>query len=215
MSTSQTEMNPNWAQPEKQRSGCCGGMSCLLVGCGGMLLLCCGVGTWGFFYVSSLVTDDPAEIAAQRDRIAKIDVPGSLEPAMGMSLKFPFVDELGFGVVYADTEGGSSLILMSISRSFAEDEEGLQDALRQGLRQQGLEQEENFQVTESHESQFTVRGQEVTFFFKKGKSTKSGRELIQVKGTFEGDSGPAIFPFLGDPDKYDEEAVAEIIESIQ
>jgi len=135
MSTSQTEMNPNWAQPEKQRSGCGGGMSCLLIGCGGMLLLCCGVVTWGFFYFRSMVTEDPAEIAAQRDRIAKIDVPGSLEPAMGITVKFPFVDEIGFGVVYVDTEGGSSLILMSINRSFAEDEENFQDALRQALRQ--------------------------------------------------------------------------------
>lgn len=213
MSTSQTEMNPNWAQPEKQRSGC--GMSCLMIGCGGTLLLCCGVGTWGFFYVSSLVTEDPAEIAAQRDRIAKIDVPASLEPAMAISLKLPFVDEFGFGVVYVDTEGGSSLILMSLNRSFAEDEEGLQDVLQQALRQQDLEQEEDFQVSESHERQFTVRGQEVTFFFDKGKSTKTGEELILVKGTFEGDSGPVIFLFFGDPEAYDEEAVAEIIESIQ
>lgn len=218
MSTSQTEMNPNWARPEKRRSGCGGGMSCLLIGCGGMFLLCCGVVTWGYFYVRSMVIQDPTEIAAQRDRIAKIDLPESLKPAVGMNLKFPFVGDIGAGVVYADTDDCSTLMLMSINRSFAEKQKGngnFQEMLEQGLRQPGGEQKEDFQVSESHEKQFTVRGQQVKFYFATGKSKKSGKELLQVTGTFQGDLGPTIFMFLGDPKKYDEAAVSKIIESIK
>jgi len=215
MSMSQTEMNPNWAQPEKQRRGC-GGMSCLMIGCGGLLLLCCGLGTWVFFYVGSMFTDDPAEIAAARQSIAQIDVPDDLEPVQAMNLKFPFMGDIATGVVFVDPSASSSLVLIGIDRSLAEEQEqDIREAIEESLRQQGAQQQEDFQVTESHERQFTMRGQEVTFFFKKGKSSETGKALIQVEGTFEGDSGPAILIFLGDPEKYDEEAIAEMIESIQ
>ena len=214
MSMNQTEMNPNWAQPQQQKKSC-GPLSCLLIGCGGMMLLCCGVGLWGIFYVRSMVSDDPVRIAAERARIAEIDIPADLEPTMAINAKFPFYGEIGFGVIYADREGGS-LILMTINRSFAEAEESdLERVLQESLRQEGSEQERDFQVRQRDEKQLTVRGKPVTFYFATGKNTKTGADLVEVKGTFEGKSGPTMFYFLGDAEKYDEANLTEIIASIQ
>jgi len=133
-----------------------------------------------------------------------------------VKMKFPLVGEIGSGVVFADEDSRSNLLLLTINRRFAEgDETDFDEALQQSLRQHGMEQNEDFQVTRSHKRTFNVRGEEVTFDFARGKSGRTGKELIQVRGVFKGNSGPVIFQFLGDPDKYDEEAVAEMIESIE
>ncbi len=217
METNQADqINPNWPQPQTSRRGC-GLFSCLMIGCGGMLLLCCGGVIGGVFYFRSWVSEDPAAIAAAQKQIAEIVVPDGLEPKAAINMKLPFVGEIGHGVVYLDQQSGSNLLLLTINRRFAE-EDGFDfdQAMRQSLQQQNAGQEANFRVTRPpYERKFTVRGEEVAFRFAEGENTQSGKKMLRVSGAFSGDSGPVIVQFLGDAEKYDEETIAKMIESIR
>jgi hypothetical protein len=214
MSMNQSEMNPNWVQPQAPRRGC-GLLGCLLVGCGGVMLLCCGFGVWAIFYVRSWAVTDPQQVAAEAKAIGEVEPPADLKPKMAIRVRLPFYGRIASGVVYSD-EGSGTLFLLSIDSAVVGAEESdIQERLQEALQQEGSEKEEDLQIESKEEKQLTVRGKPVTFSFARGKNTKTGQQLIEVKGTFEGKSGPTIFYFIGDAEKYDEETLTQTIESIK
>jgi hypothetical protein len=98
----------------------------------------------------------------------------------------------------------------------SKDQEEIRKSISQSMREQGLQSadEENIQVAETHQREFTIRGKPATFTFKTGHNTETDEDVIEVTGSFEGKLGPAVFMMIADPEEYPEEEIVKIIESL-
>jgi hypothetical protein len=70
-------------------------------------------------------------------------------------------------------------------------------------------------VEDTHQRKINVRGKPVSFTISTGKEVQSGKPWLQASGMFQSDSGMTMFMFSGDASKYNEDQVAQIIESIR
>ena len=225
MSTDQPGDRPPWDQPyaspqavpqtprKKGLSAGCIVLIVLAILGGLVMLLCCGGFVGMGYYFRDAVSDDPAVIARVS---AEIDVPGELEPKASFKMNVPFSDrQLMTWVVYMDEATQSMLMLGTFGEAMAGmDRDEFQRGLRQSMEEQGVAREENVAEWHTHEKEITVRGEPVTFFFATGEDD-SGNPRIQVTGTFQGDRGPVMVTFSGDAEKYPEERITEVIESIR
>ena len=89
-------MNP-YDAPEVEPRGMSGTTKVLLafgIGCGVLLLLCCGLvgfgGFAGYRYFQNALIDDPDKVRQITDAIVTIEIPESLEPKMAMDMRVPF-----------------------------------------------------------------------------------------------------------------------------
>lgn len=221
MSTNQPYGNPNWAQPQAPPAARGSKMlSCLLIGCGGMALLCCGGGIAGFYYLRAWAgqtfSEDPAVIASVTREIADVEFGEPFRPAVSMNVNIPFVGHVASMVVYVDRDHDSQVMLMAIGKSVAQGQQAdLKKNMEQSMRDQGFGQQNELNVSQSFDKQFTIRGEQTTFHFVHGKDRNSGAERVVVTGTFQGKTGPTTFMFSGDPTAYDDKAIQRIIESIK
>jgi hypothetical protein len=122
-------------------------------------------------------------------------------------------------VVHADQETGSMLVLASLGEMFAgPNEEQMWDQIEDSVRQQYPEYGQQFEGAQNWErttKEIKVRGKSVPFEFALGRDEDGQIVGLQVTGVFRGDEGPVKFSFQGDAEKYDEETVTKIIESIR
>ena len=221
MSMNQSDdMNPNWAQepPLKTEKGC-GGKLLIFLGVLFLLLvvLCCGGILVSGWYFSNSVSEDPDQIAALTQEILEIDVPEDLRPKVAFDMKVPFSGQkVMTWVVYADEATGSMLLLASFGEALqGQNQDQLTAQLEQSLRQQGLAPEENVPHWERSTREIEVGGEPVSFNFATGEVADSGKRRIEVTGTLERADGPVLLTFSGDAEKFPEEAIVEMIESIR
>ena len=223
MSMSPPEMTPNGMQPSP-KPGMSTGAKVLIVLAivfGILLVLCCGGVIATFFYLQSYAaesfSEDPAKVAAVTQEIAQLDIPEGLEPAGSVNMKVPFTGQSLMTVaVYADEETGSVLILTVAGEAFgSQNQAQMQQSIDQSLRQQGMGDKEEILIQESHKKEIEIRGQPVTFTIANGKGAESETPRIQVTGTFEGRAGPAMLIMNADAEKFPEEKIVEMIESIK
>jgi len=194
-----------------------------------LILLCCGglvlfgvvggsyVGEAINTYINESMSTDPQVIRQVTDRIVSIDVSEELQPVQSMEMKVPFTDAPMMTLVtYADESQQCILVLIAFGPHLAgQNEEQMQKQMEQALRNQGMDPEANITISERYERQIEVRGRPVTFFFAKGENTDSGRERIQVAGTFEGRNGTVMLMVFADPETLSEDEIVGTIESIK
>jgi len=183
-------------EPPRKKGLSCGCIVLIVLAILGALvvLLCCGGMAGIGYYFKDAVSDDPAVIARVTAQIVEIDVPGELKPQASFSMKVPFSDkQLMTWVVYMDEATQSTLVLGTFGKAMAGmDQDDFQQGIRQSMEEQGVGREES------------ATGED-----------DSGNQRIQVTGTFQGDQGPVMFTFSGDAEKYPEERIIEVIESIR
>ena len=115
-------VNP-YDSPETVRSGMSGGTKVLLglgIGCGVLVLLCCGVfGVGAFFFgrsVQHAMSEDPATIRSVTDSIVTIEIPPPLEPKMSLDWTMPIVNRKVMTMaIYADKQDHSGLVLFQLA----------------------------------------------------------------------------------------------------
>ena len=212
-------MNPNWAQPSEKAGMSCGAKLLILLGVLFVLVIvaCCG-GMIGFgWYFGKSVSEDPDEIIALTQEIVDIDIPEALPPQLSFDMKIPFSgQQVMKWAVYADEATASLLVLASFGEALqGQDEEALADQIEQSLRQQGMASEQNVREWQRSTREIEVRGKPVSFDFATGEDVDSGARRIEVTGTFEGAGGSVLFSFSGDAEKFPEETIVEMIESIR
>jgi len=117
---------------------------------------------------------------------------------------------------YAENPAGNTIMLAAIKGKDIEhvSQQQLEMQLKQSTANQpgGAKQ---IAVEETHQRKLTVRGKPVSFTFSTGKEVQSGKPWLQATGMFQSESGMTMFIFSGDASKYNEDQVAQIIESIR
>ncbi|GAF72861.1 unnamed protein product [marine sediment metagenome] len=218
MSMTPPEMTSEATQPPR-KSGMSGGAKLLIVlGVGGglLVLLCCG-GLIGFgVYMAGGMSQDPEVVREKTGEIAQIEIPDGLDPKMSFDVKFPVKGRMMLWTVYLDEGTESVLVLFALAAASASgDQEEMRRAMDQSLQQQGMGEQEGITVEESHTKEVEIRGETATFTIAKGVGEESGRPRIQVTGVFQGETGPAILMLNADAEKYTEEQIVEMLDSIE
>lgn len=186
----------------------------LLAVFGVFFLICCG----GVVYMGASLqqgfVEDPAEVRALTEELAGgIDVPPEFNPAGGMNIKIPFVDQRVKGALY---EGGDNVgVLMLVSlQVLTDDPAQVQFEMENALSQQRPDNE-SIHVEEYEQREFVIRGQPAKFYLGRGTRRGGEQEYWQVIGAFEGAEGPTGMMLIVDAENYDEEQISQIIESIE
>ncbi|MCA9087001.1 MAG: hypothetical protein KDA90_00015, partial [Planctomycetaceae bacterium] len=137
---------------------------------------CCGVGVY-FARQAMNFTDDPAEIGAIQQKIADIELPEDMAPAMGGSMNLGLfqMDLAGYG-----QQNGKFLMLMQMQISGAEEAE-VERQFRQQANQQG---DKDIVIKKSEVRTLTVDGEEREFVFAEGTMDVEGTQVAvhQVTG---------------------------------
>jgi len=223
MSMPPPEMSPDEMQP-RPKPGMSTGTNVLIalaVVFGALLVLCCGGAAVSFYFLQSYIaesfSDDPAKVAAITGEIAQIDIPDEFDPTASINMNVPFTGQsLMTAAVYADEESNSVLILAVLGEAFgAQNQAQMQQSVDQSLRQQGMGDQEEILIKESYQKEIEIRSQPITFTIAKGEGAESGTSRIQVTGTFDGRGGPAMLIIHADAEKFPEERIVEMIESIK
>lgn len=223
MSMNQYPMPPDGMQPPRKPGMSTGAKVLIVLGIVFLVLLvlCCGgLMLSGYFmqrWASDMASDDPATIVEVTNGITQIEIPEELEPTASIDMKVPFSDQtIMVSVVYQDEETGSVLILASMGDAFgSENQAQMRRSIDQSLRQQGMGDQEDMVIEQSYQKDVEIRGETATFTIAKGVGKESKTPRIQVTGVFQGRSGPVMLIFNGDADKFSEDEVVQMLDSIK
>ncbi|MEX2118649.1 MAG: hypothetical protein WD847_03490 [Pirellulales bacterium] len=210
-------MDPNFpsqAYPPRKQGGS-GLLWGLGIGCGLVLLLCCGGGVAFFVYARNMmdIKNDPAEVTAQAKGIVQIDLPDGLKPQSSVSMKIPFVGARMIMVMYQTDDGTGHAMLMEMSGGDAAAEAQMRAQLEAQAQQQGASQMQLTDV-ESRTIDLQVAGEPATFEIRKGKDS-AGVEYIQASGSFKTQAGRGTLLLQVRADQYTEEQIEDSLRSIQ
>jgi hypothetical protein len=204
-----------------------GGSKLLLglgIGCGLMLLLCCGGGVAIFMIGKSAFHVDtaPAQVAAASEGITDMDVPPGFEPKTAVSMKNPFTSKkvMSMAMYEGPSENGMIMVAeLGEGMPGNEDPQNMRLQIEQSMRQQQQQQNQGAKELQmegdAKEVTVTVRGEECTFTIQRGKAANE-QEFVQVEGTFTSKEGDPAF-LLGQlpASDFSEEDAEAFIKSIK
>jgi len=217
---------------EPERTGMKSGTKWLLglgIGCGVVVLLCCGgvvgISYFGARFVSQSLVENPAEIVALSNEIAMIDVPPELKPTMALPLKVPFTGQPFMTMVVYSEQGqdatkddgeidGALLLAEFFPRYAPTDRKELQKQMDDALAKQGRTKGE-VNVSESRELKLEVHGKPAEFMIQKGEDNKSHRKVVQGIGSFQGKQGTAVLVLQLDAEKHTTDDIEKVLRSIK
>ena len=213
-------MNP-YDSPEAPRAGMSGTAKVFIglgIGCGVLVLLCCGIfGGSAFWFVKSTkdsISKDPAKIREVTDSIVTIEVPASLPPAMTFEVRIPLVDtRVMTFAMYGNEQQHNILMLMEFGQQF--DEQNMNMQWRQSMRQNSGREVEDVDVESTETVDHDVNGQPAQFKVMKGKTHNSKREVWQLMGMFHGKEGQGMLVANLDEADFTKEQVLDIIKSMK
>lgn len=202
---------PNQAYPPRKQ----GGSKLLMglgIGCGLVLLLCCGGGVAIYWFARGAVSEDPARIAEVAREIAEVQLPPDLQPLRSVSMK---AMNRGLSMaIYQSEDGTGTAILMEIAGGEALDPSDMREQAELQGQQQGIEQGDLVDV-ESREMEIQVRGEPAKFLIEMGKESQSNVEYIRGSGVFRTKDGVGMLMVQGPADRYTEEQIEETIRSVK
>lgn len=200
-----TSFDPDAPAPKKKS----GALKWVLIILGGLCGLCCcgivGAAIYGYNQIG--MSFDPQVARTRTQEIADIEVPEGMEPKFSMSM-------MGMMkmAVWVGGEDGSGGMFMLIEGKQGVSKEQLRQSIDEQMKKQG--QQGNISIEERKTKTYTVRGEETSFEIAKGKA--EGRDIWQVSGDFASkEGGRAVILMMLPADKFDEEDIDGVIESIK
>ncbi len=217
MSTSPPLTPPDWTQPPQKRGMSTGSKVVLILAIifGVAAVICCGGGIAVIAYFRHAAIDDPAVVRQKTAEITDIEVPGGLQPQGGLDLKVPFSGKpIMTIVVYADQPSDSFVFLASGPAFESQNQAQMEQSINQSLQQKGMGKEGETIIGQTVEKKVQIRGKQASFRITTGKGSKSGKPRISVVGAFPGKEGTAMLILNADAEKYPEETIRRMLESI-
>jgi hypothetical protein len=213
-------INP-YDAPETARPGMSSGAKVLLglgIGCGVLVLLCCGIGGVSLYFLGRNLqkgmSEDPATVREVAENIVTIEVPESLEPKMSLDFTIPFVNRRMMSMaVFASQDKHSTLVLFEVDQSMGGNEEVMQAQFKDAMRQSGREHRGEVELEEPEDVEAEINGNQTEFRFGKGKH--ENREVWQATGAFSGKGGPAMLFMQLDAETFNKEQALDILHSMQ
>jgi hypothetical protein len=214
-------MNPYDQMPPEQR-GMSGTTKVLLafgIGCGVLVLLCCGVfGIGGYFaanFAKNSFSDDPVKARDITESIVTIEIPPSLEPQGSIDFRIPIQGDLFMrGAFYGSDEGDNHLIIGEFNAEMVNSGD-FETQFRESMNNSRREEHEDLDIVESETYDAEVNGEEASFRIAKAEGRKSKKAYWQVTGEFRGDAGPAILIMRLAADKFSKDDVIAVIKSME
>jgi hypothetical protein len=204
--------------PEPRRPGMSGTSKVLLglgVGCGVMMILCCGVlglGGWAMVRIAKDSTvHDPKQVEDILDEIVTIEVPESLEPTIGLDVTLPVLGPFLKGVLYQNAGKKNILIVGRFNPSFA-DRNSFEIQLRNSVQERDSE---DIEVSESEPFDTKIHGEPAQFTIARGMGRKSHEECWEVIGQFQAAGGPAILIFKARTGDFTKDEVLDMLKSMK
>jgi hypothetical protein len=219
MSTDPTAAGPFSHEMPPPRSGGSKVWLFLGIGCGFMLLLCCG-GVVGMVYTfrnAVQIAQDPAAIRQQSSQLAEFDVPKGFEPKMAITVNVPFTGQKFMTMVaYAPSDNQGALFLMGMGQMVGNaDPEMMKLQMEQQMKQQGQgQQTKQLTVLDTREVQVEIRGKQATFKIQKAEDPNK-QQFVQILGAFDGKEGPVMFFGQLKADDFSEEDAEKMVRSIK
>jgi hypothetical protein len=230
MSTPPPPLNP-YDSPENFRPGMSTGTKVLLglgIGCGVLVLLCCGgMMVGGYFFGRSMqeaISEDPQQVAAVAKSIVDLEVPEPLAPVVSMDFKMPFVDQKIMTMAMfghkrdagaKQDEPDSILVLFQMTENIGGNRKAMKAQFEAQMQQSGRKDWEEAPLESEEIIEHEVNGSPAQFTFGKGKRNRDGREVWQASGAFDGKGGPAMIFMQLDAENFTEEQARGVIDSMQ
>ena len=185
-----------------------------------LLILCCaGLGVLLYVgYQSLKMETDPAAVAQTAKELTDIAIPADLKPKTSVRVVLPFANKPAMNfAVYEDQD--SHLILAGLGNLFAGlNQQQVSDALDQSLRQAGAHEgkpdQQLVDINVTHKK-LTIRNQPADFTIQRGKDSATKKDRVHVTGMFQGKSGQVMLIFSGSGEKWPEQQVNALLESIR
>jgi hypothetical protein len=188
---------------------------CFLLCCGGAVVLGWRFANMAQSFVENMVVSDPDKIREMTSKMIDIEIPEMFDPAQGMDMV-----AVRFVMYQLDADdGGESGMLMLMemgTQQLGANPQQQEQALRQQMQQQ--QQYQTFKSKKSETREFEIRGEKVKFEFTEGildDTPGSERKMHQVQGVFKGKRGPVMLQLMLPDDKYDDEEVTKMLQSIK
>jgi hypothetical protein len=204
--------------PYDEHGGMSGTSKVLLgvgIGCGVLILLCCGtlgVATYVVSRVAQKATiKEPAQIEAIAADIVSMKVPEPLKPLVALDIVLPIVGPVAKGAAYSDESHQSFLALGQFNQSFS-DRHNLEAQLRAGLGQQN---DEDVEIQETFDLDSKINDEPASFVISKGIGKQSKEEIWEIRGEFHGKSGPALLIFKGKAATFSKDQLLDMLKSMQ
>lgn len=178
------------------------------IGCGLVLLVCCGAVGFGVYWASKSFTTDPAKIAEIRDSMVPIDIPPGYSGEFGMQF-------IGMTMVFysSDTHNGAIMQGEFGPQYAGNDARELQAQVQTQMGNRSDEADVNF--TEFETRVYTIFGEEREFEFALGQDPNTGMEYLRVMGTYPVEGGSTGLLFIQAPtDEMSAEQADLIVRSI-
>jgi len=202
-------------EPPPAKSGMSGGMKAFLILVailGTCCILCCGI--VGFFAYQSFpkLSQNPADVNAARDEIAKIELPKGFQPERMAKMDNFFMTMTA--VDYRDPAIDGHFSMAEMQLKIGEPSQRDQ-AMRQQLERQGIGAPKNLRNVKTETKAIEIKGQESSFTFKRGEDPMSKKKMCQVQGVFEGKHGPVWISLEMDDKAFKEDAIVKMLEGIK
>lgn len=214
-------INP-YDSPQAPAPGMSSGAKVLLglgIGCGVLVLLCCGGGIVATIFfgrsMQQAISEDPATIRMVTESIVEIDVPESLPPQMSLDWTVPIVNrKMMTMAVYADKDEHSALVLFQMDEDFG-NPAVMRTQFEESMKESGGQDFDEVELEESEKFTTEINGSEAEFTVGRGKREEDGREVWQAIGTFEGKGGPAMLFLQLDGEAFTKDDAMGILQSMK
>jgi hypothetical protein len=186
------------------------------IGCGVLVLLCCGGFIFtGVYFTRSIqhaMSQDPDTIRRVADGIVAIEVPEELKPEISIDYTMPILDRKMMSLaVFTSEQERSALVLFELASDLGDFEE----QFRQSMRESGRDRWKEVRLEESETFEAEINSEPAEFKVGKGKREKSGEEVWQAVGAFAGKGGAAMLFLQLDAEEFTKDDAMAILKSMK
>lgn len=189
------------------------------LGCGGLLLLCCGGGVIGTVLIGKSamqMTSDPAAVQQKASQIADFEVPDGFGPDTAMTIAVPFSGQTIMTMVsYKPTDKDGMIFLTGVGTIAAgANRDQIRQDVEQRMNQQGMGAKK-LDVNESRDLELEIRGKPATFRIQKAHDPQTKQDYVQFDGVFEGKEGAAVLIGQVKAEDFSEDDAENLLRSIK